>query len=105
MKMETTLPAVCATPPAMKPPPDFAKRLTDEELDQLDQFFLNKIDKNKTWLLDYVDGMMHAIAIGPQTIMPSQWLPRVGGARKYAVTFCNTERNRVNHHAFDSSNE
>ncbi|OYU13785.1 MAG: YecA family protein [Comamonadaceae bacterium PBBC1] len=53
--------------------------LSDAELEELNQFLLNGVDNDEAMTLDILDGYLHAIAIGPQTIMPSQWLPKVWG--------------------------
>lgn len=53
--------------------------LSDDELQELDEFFLYGVDNDECMTLDILDGYLHAIVIGPQTIMPKQWLPRVWG--------------------------
>lgn len=53
--------------------------LSDEELDELDRFLLSDATSDETMMLDTLDGYLTAIAVGPTTIMPSQWLPRVWG--------------------------
>jgi uncharacterized protein len=58
---------------------DMMAPLSDEELEELDQFLLYGVDNDEAMTLDTLDGYLHAIAIGPQTIMPSQWLPKVWG--------------------------
>jgi uncharacterized protein len=50
--------------------------LTDEELDELNDLLL-KADADQGMTLDILDGFLHAIAIGPQRVMPSQWLPKI----------------------------
>lgn len=58
---------------------DMMAPLSDEELEELDQFLLYGVDNDEAMTLDTLDGYLHAIAIGPQTIMPSKWLPKVWG--------------------------
>ena len=53
--------------------------LSDEELDELDQFLMSDAVSDETMLLDTLDGYLSAIVVGPATILPSQWLPRVWG--------------------------
>lgn len=53
--------------------------LSDTELEELDQFLLYGVDNDEAMTLDTLDGYLHAIAIGPQTVMPKQWLPKVWG--------------------------
>lgn len=52
--------------------------LSEEEFEELDQFLLY-LDVEEGMTLDMLDGFLHAIAIGPETVMPSQWLPKVWG--------------------------
>lgn len=58
---------------------DMVAPLSDQELEELDQFLLYGVENDEGMTLDTLDGYLHAIAIGPQTIMPSQWLPKVWG--------------------------
>ena len=58
---------------------DMMAPLSDEELEELDQFLLYGVDNDEAMTLDTLDGYLHAIAIGPQIVMPSQWLPKVWG--------------------------
>jgi uncharacterized protein len=53
--------------------------LSDEEIDELDQFLLSDAVSDDAMLLDMLDGYLTAIVIGPTTIPPSQWLPGVWG--------------------------
>ncbi len=50
--------------------------LNDEELHELEGFLL-ELETEEGMTLDMLDGFLHAIAIGPETVMPSQWLPKV----------------------------
>ncbi|HNT63845.1 MAG TPA: UPF0149 family protein [Candidatus Desulfobacillus denitrificans] len=52
--------------------------LSDEELQELDRFLLD-LDAEESMTLDMLDGFLHALAIGPETVMPSRWLPKVWG--------------------------
>ena len=58
---------------------DMMMPLSDTELEELDQFLLYGVDNDEAMTLDTLDGYLHAIAIGPQTVMPKQWLPKVWG--------------------------
>lgn len=58
--------------------PDMMAPLSDEELDELDNFLL-ELDTEEGMTLDMLDGFLHALAIGPETVMPSRWLPKVWG--------------------------
>jgi uncharacterized protein len=70
---------------ALKPPSQFDPKynmmmgpLSEKELEELGQFLLY-LDNDESMTLDMLDGFLHAIAIGPETVMPSQWLPMVWG--------------------------
>ena len=60
--------------------------LTDQELDQLEDFLLDRIDEDiDTSDMDEgifdastLDGFFTAIVSGPEMIQPSRWLPVVG---------------------------
>lgn len=52
--------------------------LSDEELDELDQLLLHQ-ESEECMTLPMLDGFLHALAIGPETVMPSRWLPKVWG--------------------------
>lgn len=73
---------------ALKPPRQLDPKynmmmgpLSGEELEELDQFLLY-LDNDESMTLDMLDGFLHAIAIGPETVMPSQWLPMVWGQQE-----------------------
>jgi uncharacterized protein len=57
---------------------DMMLPLSDEELSELDRFLLD-LDVEESMTLDILDGFLHALAIGPETVMPRQWLPKVWG--------------------------
>jgi uncharacterized protein len=56
--------------------------LSEEEFDQLDDFLLYGVDTEEVMMIDAVDGFMHAIAIGPTTVHPKQWLPKIWGTEE-----------------------
>lgn len=53
--------------------------LTDKEFNELDQFLLSERSPEDSMTMDTLHGFLTAIAIGPQTIMPVEWLPHVWG--------------------------
>lgn len=61
--------------------------LSDEELDRLDHFLLERIDEDADTLdkdegvldVSELDGLFTALVSGPTSVMPSQWLPAVWG--------------------------
>ena len=54
--------------------------LSEEELEELDQFLLSDVPSEEAMLIDALDGYLTAIVVGPRTVMPSQWLPGVWGS-------------------------
>jgi uncharacterized protein len=53
--------------------------LTDAEIDELDHFLLYETDVDDSMTLDMLDGYLHALAVGPTTVHPTQWMPRIWG--------------------------
>jgi uncharacterized protein len=53
--------------------------LTDSQIDELEDFLMHELESDEGMTLDMLDGFLHAIVIGPTTLMPSQWLPSVWG--------------------------
>lgn len=53
--------------------------LSEDELDELDRFLMSDQTSDETMVLEILDGYLTALAIGPVTVMPSVWLPRVWG--------------------------
>ncbi len=66
---------------------DIFTPLTDSELEQLEQFLLNRYDDDNDYLdqdegvieISELDGFFTAIVSGPSTILPSTWLPALWG--------------------------
>jgi uncharacterized protein len=56
--------------------------LSEDELNELDQFLLHDVDTENVMTLDMVDGFLHAIAVGPTTIQPKRWLPKIWGTKE-----------------------
>ena len=53
--------------------------LSDDELQELDNFLLFEVECDESMTLDALDGYLHAIAIGPITLTPRQWMPGIWG--------------------------
>ncbi|MBU9191376.1 YecA family protein [Burkholderia gladioli] len=51
----------------------------DKTLDELDQFLMSDIMSENTMTIEMLDGYLTAIAIGPATIAPTEWLADVWG--------------------------
>lgn len=52
---------------------------SDDEIDDLDQFLMSDIVSDDTMMIDTLDGFLTAIAIGPTTVLPNEWLPAIWG--------------------------
>ena len=63
---------------------DMIRPLSDEEMDQLERSLLD-LEAEESMTLDRLDGFLHAVAIGPETVMPNQWLPKVWAQEDGAV--------------------
>lgn len=59
--------------------PSLTSLLTDDEVDELDQFLMSAVTSDETFMIDGLDGYLTAIAIGPTTLMPSEWLSGIWG--------------------------
>lgn len=53
--------------------------LTEKEFNELDKFLLSDRTAEDAMTMDTLHGYLTAIAIGPETIMPAEWLPRIWG--------------------------
>src|SRR6185312_1663598 len=51
----------------------------DDSLAALDAFLVDRVDEDGLMLCD-LDGFLTAIAIGPELILPSEWVPLIWGA-------------------------
>lgn len=63
--------------------------LTDKEFDELDRFLLSDRTADDAMTMDALHGYLTAIAIGPDTILPAEWLPRVWGEEGVAPAWKN----------------
>ncbi|MBN3725410.1 UPF0149 family protein [Burkholderia sp. Ac-20379] len=65
----------------------------DKTLDELDQFLMSDIMSENTMTIEMLDGYLTAIAIGPTTIAPTDWLADVWGpSEDDAPDFANYEQ-------------
>lgn len=55
--------------------------LSPAEMKELDSFLLSGMTSDETMMLDTLDGYLTALVIGPSSLKPSLWLPRVWGPR------------------------
>jgi uncharacterized protein len=53
--------------------------LSDEELEELDQFLMSDATREESMDIAMLDGFLTALAIGPNTLPPSRWMPVIWG--------------------------
>jgi uncharacterized protein len=63
--------------------------LTEEELDELDQFLMSHETPDDCMDISMLDGFLTALAIGPNTLAPSAWMPVIWGGE---MTWTSRER-------------
>jgi hypothetical protein len=56
--------------------------ISDADLDLLDAYLLSDQSPPEYMLLSDLDGFLTGIAIGPELVMPSEWLPHVWGGEE-----------------------
>jgi yecA family protein len=56
--------------------------VSDADLDLLDAYLLSDQSPPECMLLSDLDGFLTGIAIGPELVMPSEWLPHVWGGEE-----------------------
>lgn len=56
--------------------------MSEEEFEELDHFLLYDVDTEEGMTISAVDGFMHALAVGPTTVHPKQWLPKIWGTKE-----------------------
>lgn len=54
--------------------------LSQEEMDELDNFLISDITSDETMTLDILDGYLTAIVSGPVTLSLNDWLPGIWGS-------------------------
>lgn len=65
----------------------FAQKLADEiavdrvDLDALDDFLMSDRAPSESMMLSDLDGFLTGIAVGPELILPSEWLPLIWGGK------------------------
>ncbi|MFM0732913.1 UPF0149 family protein [Paraburkholderia sediminicola] len=60
-------------------PANLATPLSEKEFDELDEFLISDLTSDETLTIEGLDGYLTAMAIGPNTVPPSYWLPGVWG--------------------------
>jgi uncharacterized protein len=72
--------------------------LSEKELKELERFLVYQLPSQIDCMtLDELDGFLHAIAIGPETVMPNRWLPRVWGQDGEAMMPPTDNLEQLNH--------
>jgi uncharacterized protein len=56
--------------------------VSDADLDLLDTYLLSDQSPSECMLLSDLDGFLTGVAIGPEVVMPSEWLPHVWGGEE-----------------------
>jgi uncharacterized protein len=56
--------------------------LSEDEFNELDHFLLFEVDTDEGMTFDMMDGFLHAIAVGPTTLQPKLWLPKIWGTKE-----------------------
>ena len=56
--------------------------LSDDEFSELEQILLYDVESDEGMTPDIMDGFLHAIAVGPTTLQPKQWLPKIWGTQE-----------------------
>jgi yecA family protein len=92
LPQDTPCPVTTANTPSMmlQPTP-----LTEDELDELDQYLLYGAESDEAMVIDVLDGYLHAIAIAPITLHPRQWLPKIWGTDQMMPS--GESLDRINH--------
>lgn len=73
------LPSKLPASPQQVNPLQLMAPLSEEEMDELDEFLLSDATSDETMMLDCLDGFLTAIVSGPVMLKPSEWLPSVWG--------------------------
>ncbi len=60
-------------------PKNLLTPLTEVEVEILDEYLTFECTSEEPMMLDQLDGFLIAIAIGPSTIMPQEWMPKIWG--------------------------
>lgn len=58
---------------------DLSQPLSDAEFDELDRFLMSDATPEECMDISMLDGFLTAVVIGPNTLLPSQWLPAIYG--------------------------
>ena len=67
--------------------------LSEKEFNELDQFLLSESSPEDAMTMDTLHGYLTAIAIGPEPIMPAEWMPKIWGEdAKSAPKFKNNKQ-------------
>src|SRR3954465_7080051 len=56
--------------------------ISDADLDLLDAYLLSDQSPPECLLLSDLDGFLTGVAIGPELVMPGEWLPHVWGGEE-----------------------
>jgi len=74
---EEGIESLVGPPSAQQPGAGLDQALSDDELDELDDFLANETIQDRSMDVATLEGFLTAIAIGPDLVRPSEWLPWV----------------------------
>lgn len=66
--------------------------LSDDELEELDQFLMSDATRDEAMDISMLDGFLTALAIGPVTLPPSRWMPVIWGGEASMVNWVSPEQ-------------
>jgi len=66
--------------------------MSDKEFDELDHFLLSENTPDDAMTMDILHGYLTAIAIGPEKISPSEWLPEIWGTPEKQKSLFKSEK-------------
>lgn len=71
--------------------------LSDKEFNELDQFLMSERSPDDSMTMDALHGYLSAIAIGPEPISPTEWLPQIWGEDELPNYKNSKEEQRILH--------
>ena len=69
--------ALIGSPSGEQKATDSHQSLSEAELDELDDFLADEAIEDRSMDVSMLEGFLTAVAIGPRTVLPSEWLPWV----------------------------
>lgn len=66
--------------------------LSDDELEELDQFLMSDATRDEAMDISMLDGFLTALAVGPATLPPSRWMPVIWGGEASMVEWASPDQ-------------